>query len=154
MDVRVFVFVLDLVTAFFDALIDVRLAARLGLVAAPADGEKEDRLGAAVEVLMEPHLRRHEDASRPPFDALHGLAFLPHERIAVPPDDEHVNAGAMAMRLLVRTDAPERDVRFDRVVDHAKDGAFRAAAAVEAAGVGLTYTHFGDHCCADVFSLK
>src|ERR1043165_2543662 len=59
-------------------------------------------------------------------------------------DDEHVNAGAMAMRLLVRTDAPERDVRFDRVVDHAKDGAFRAAAAVEAAGVGLTYAHVGD----------
>src|SRR5262249_17807706 len=137
-DVGVFVLVLDLIAAFFDALIDVRFAAGLGLVAAPADGEKANRLGAAIEVLMEPHLRRHEDAARPPFDALHGPAFLPHERVAVTSDDEHMNAGSMAMRLLVRADAPQRDMRFDSVVHHAEYRALRAAAAVEAAGIRLT----------------
>src|SRR5262249_1895043 len=135
MDVRVFVLVLDLIAAFFDALVDVRLAAGLRLVAAPADGEKEDRLGAAVEMLMEPHLRRHENAAARPFDSFHALALLPHERIAMAADYQDVDAGAVAMRLLIGADAPKRHVRFDGVVDHAEDRALRAAAAVEAAGI-------------------
>src|SRR5438094_6255278 len=44
MDLWIFVFILDLIAALFDALVDVRLAACLRLVAAPTDGEKEDRL--------------------------------------------------------------------------------------------------------------
>src|SRR5215470_12035353 len=66
MDLGIFVFVLDLVATLFNALINIRLAACLWLIAAPTDGEKENRLGAAVEVLMEPHFRRHEYASRSP----------------------------------------------------------------------------------------
>src|SRR5262249_20836872 len=123
---------------------DVRLAARLRLVAAPTDGEEEYRLGTGVEMLMEPHFRRHEHASRTPIDALLGFALLPHERVAVSSDDQDMNAGTVTMRFLVRADTPERDVRFDRVVDHAKDRALGPAAAVEAAGIGLAHADVGD----------
>ena len=71
---RIFIVVLDLIAALFDALVNVRLAAGLRLVAAPADGEKKHRFGAAVEMLMEPHFRRHEHAARPPLDALQRLS--------------------------------------------------------------------------------
>src|SRR6266481_4892507 len=143
-DLGIFVFVLDLITALFHALVDVRLPACLRLIAAPADRQKEDRLCAAVEMLMEPHFRRHEHASRPPIDTLFGFAILPHERVTMSSDDQNVNAGSVTMRFFVRADAPERYVRFDRVVDHAKDRALGAAAAVEAAGIGLAHAHVGD----------
>src|SRR5262245_53712778 len=106
-DLGIFVFILDLIAPLFDTLVDIRLAAGLRLVAAPTDGKKEDRLGAAVEMLMEPHFRRHEHASRPPIDALFGFAFLPHERVAVSSDDQDMNAGPVTMRFLVRADTPE-----------------------------------------------
>src|SRR5262245_65475874 len=70
MDLGIFVFILDLIASLFDALVDVRLAARLRLVAAPTDGEEEYRLGTGVEMLMETNFRRQEHASRPPLDAL------------------------------------------------------------------------------------
>ena len=107
MDFGIFVFILDLIAALFDALVDISLAACLRLVAAPTDGEKEDRLGAAVEMLMEPHFWRHEHASRLPIDALFGFAFLPHERVAMSSNDQDVNAGSVTMRFFVSADAPE-----------------------------------------------
>src|SRR4029077_16222079 len=140
----IFVFILDLIAALFHALVDVRFAACLGLIAAPADGEEEDRLGAAVEMLMEPHFRRHEHASRPPLDAFFRFAFLPHERVTMSSDDQNVNAGSVTMRFFVRADAPELDRRFDRSLPRAKDRALSATAAVEAAGIGLAHAHVGD----------
>src|SRR5262245_50074212 len=107
MDLRIFVFILDLISHLFDTLVDIRLAAGLRLVAAPTDGEEKYRLGTGVEMLMEPHFRRHEHASRPPIDALFGFAFLPHERVAVSSDDQDMNAGPVTMRFLVRADTPE-----------------------------------------------
>src|SRR5262245_59750345 len=90
--------ILDLSAHLFDPLVDIRLAASLRLVAAPTDGEEEYPLGAGVEMLMEPHFRRDEHASRPPIDALFGFAFLPHERVAVSSDDQDMNAGPVTMR--------------------------------------------------------
>ena len=55
-----------------------------------------------------------------------------------------MNARAVPVRFLVGSDAPERHVGFDGLVDHAKYCALRAAAAVEAAGIGLAYAHVGD----------
>src|SRR4029077_18215030 len=143
-DLGIFVFILDLIAAFFHAFVDIRLAACLRLIAAPADGEKEDWLGAAVEMLMEPHFRRHEHASRPPLDAFFRFAFLPHERVTMSSDDQNVNAGSVTMRFFVRADAPELDRRFDRSLPRAKDRALSATAAVEAAGIGLAHAHVGD----------
>src|SRR5262245_55282734 len=107
MDLGIFVFILDLIAPLFDALVDIRLAARLRLVAAPTDGDEEYRLGTGVELLMEPQFRRHEHASRPPIDPLLGFALLPHERVAVSSDDQDMNAGPVTMRFLVRADTPE-----------------------------------------------
>src|SRR6185437_12883517 len=106
MNHRIFVFILDLIAAFLHALVDISLAAGFRFVTAPTNGEKEHRLGALVKMLMEPHLRRHKDAARTPLDSLHGLAFLPHQRVARAPDDQNVNARAMTMRLFVCADTP------------------------------------------------
>src|SRR5215510_5086381 len=100
-DLWMFVFIFDLITTLFHALVYIRLAAGLRLVAAPTDGEEEDRLGAAVEMLVEPHFRRHEHASRSPIDALFGFAFLPHERVAVSSDDQDMDARSVTMGFLV-----------------------------------------------------
>ena len=72
----------------------------LGLSLPQPMAEEEDRLGAAVEMLMEPHFRRHEHASRPPVNTLFGFAFLPHERVTVSSDNQNVNAGSVTMRFL------------------------------------------------------
>src|SRR5574342_161166 len=87
-DLWIFVFVLDLIAALLHALIHVSLAACFRLIAAPTDREEKHRLGAAVEMLMEPHLGRHKYAARPPLDPLHRLTFLPHERVARTADDQ------------------------------------------------------------------
>src|SRR6185295_11214367 len=107
MDSGILVFVLDLIAAFFNAPVNVSLAPRLGLVAAPTDGKKKNRIRAAVEMLMKPHLGRHEHTPRPPFDALHRFAFLPHERVAGAANNQHVNARAVTVRLLVSPHAPK-----------------------------------------------
>src|SRR5215475_11186946 len=110
MDLGIFVFILDLIAALFDAFVDICFASSFRLVATPTDGEKEDWLGAAVEMLMKPHFRRHEHAPRSPIDALFGFAFLPHERVAMPSDDQDMDARSVTMRFLICPDAPERDV--------------------------------------------
>src|SRR5215471_742785 len=134
-DFRILIFILDLITAFLYALVDIRLAAGFRLVAAPTDGEEKHRLGAAVEMLMKPHFRRHKYASRSPVDALFAFPFLPHERVTGAANDQDMNAGAMAMSLLIGADAPQGHMGLDGLVDHAKDGTLGAATAIETAGI-------------------
>ncbi len=95
-------------------------------------------------MLVKPHLRRHEHAARSPLDPFHRFTFLPHQRVTGAANDQDVNPRAVAVRFLVRADAPQRYVRLDRVVDHAKDSALRSAAPVKTARKHLAHAHVGD----------
>src|SRR5262245_50247656 len=79
MNLRVFLFILDLIAALFDALVNILLATGFRFVATPADREKEHRIVPGVEMLVKPHFRRHEYAAGLPIDPLDLLAFLPHQ---------------------------------------------------------------------------
>src|SRR5207249_11495146 len=107
----------------FGAHVNVLLAAGLGLVRTPADRQEEHLGGRRVEVLVEPHLGWHEHAAGTPIDPLDGLAFLPHERIAMALQDQHVNSWSMTMGLLVGADGPAGAMRAHRPVDHCERGA-------------------------------
>ena len=56
---------------------------------------------ADVEVLVEPAIRRHEDAALVPGDEDLVLALRPHDREALAGRDDDHDAGAVAVRLLV-----------------------------------------------------
>src|SRR5918995_133217 len=101
MNPGVFLVILDLVAALFNALIDILLATGFRLVATPADSEKQHRIFPGVEVLMKPHLRRHEYAAGLPIDSLDRLAFLPHQRIAVSFQDHNVDSRPVAVGLFL-----------------------------------------------------
>src|SRR6266571_9518812 len=106
MNAAILVLIQDSIPTLIGAHVEVLLAAGFGLVTAPAYGQEERRLRPDVEVLVEPHLRRHEHAARSPVDALDRLAFLPHQCVAVPAEDDDVDARSVAVGRLVRPDRP------------------------------------------------
>ena len=60
------------------------------------EGEVARRRGAGVEVLVEPHVRRHDQRADLPLVALRLLALRPHQRIALAGQDDDVRARAVA----------------------------------------------------------
>jgi hypothetical protein len=105
-DGRILLLVGDLIAALGHAGIHVSAAAVLWLLAALADGEEQDRVLARVEVLVEPHLRRDEHDAGAPVHPLDRLAGEPEEGEARTGEQQHVDAGAVAVPLLVDPDGP------------------------------------------------
>src|SRR2546426_9216224 len=76
------------------------------------------RFAADVEMLMKPALRRNEQTSRLPVVAFNILAFAPHHRETLTPENDDVGAGAVAMSFFVGTDRKLGDMCRHDVVGH------------------------------------
>ena len=62
-------------------------------------------------MLMEPLIRRHDDAAGLPVYTLHRLPVRPQNRVALPAEYDDVRAGTMLVPLLVSTNGELRDMR-------------------------------------------
>ena len=74
MNFWILVFVFDLTAALLDVYLDgffVGQSDKAVAPAIPAQGEVTSGIGAGVEMLVEPLVRRHDDTSRLPVDAHH-----------------------------------------------------------------------------------
>src|SRR4030095_5801567 len=115
MDARIFVFEFDLPAAVLDARVSPALAVlhphEAEFPAAPAQRQIARRLGAGIEMLMEPLIGRHHHAAGFPIDPLHVLAFGPEHRISLPSEDDYMGAGTMLVAFLVSADGELGDVR-------------------------------------------
>src|ERR1041385_8471736 len=83
--------------------------------AAPAKRQVTCRHRAGVEVLVEPLVRRHDDAPLPPVNAPHILSLGPEDRVALSAEDDDVRARAVAVTLLVSADREFGDVAAHRL---------------------------------------
>src|SRR6516165_22708 len=86
MDLRIFVLELNLAAAQFDARERAALAVlrthETKSPVVPAERQVAGRLCAGVEMLMEPSIRRNDDAPGLPIDPLHLLTFRPQYGVA------------------------------------------------------------------------
>src|SRR6476660_4282061 len=114
-DLRIFVFELDLPAALLDAGVRgafaVLHAPKTESPTAPAQGQITRRFGAGIQMLMEPLIRRHNNAAGFPIDALHRLPFRPQNRVALPREDNDVRTRTVPVPFLVGSDGKLRDVR-------------------------------------------
>src|SRR6185503_3962814 len=85
-------------------------------VASPGRSDIASGVAAAVEMLMEPAIRRDEQTALFPIDAylrfrlgIFGV-FLPHQGIAASVQHHHMRAGAVTMGFLIRAHFKLRDV--------------------------------------------
>src|SRR2546426_11703386 len=105
---RILVRILDLVPAFFRALVNalvVEVPRHLSLRAAPADGQVSSRPRPRVEGLVPPRPRRHEHRTRLPGNLVKCLVLVrPHQRVALTLQDDDMRAGAMTGGFLVCAD--------------------------------------------------
>jgi hypothetical protein len=127
---RVLVRVVDLVAA--KPLADPGLRHALGIADRDAlvlEGEIARRCGAGVEMLMEPHVRRHDHGADLPLVIARLVAFRPHQRIAFAGQDDHMGAGTVGVRLLVGTDRELRDVAVERALGEVEADVAAAGAA-------------------------
>src|SRR5207249_12229464 len=67
------------------------------------EGKIARRRGSAVEVLMEPHVRRHNQRAYFPIISLGCIALGPHQGEALAREDDDVRAGTVSMALLIGT---------------------------------------------------
>src|SRR2546425_10166756 len=102
---RILVRVLDLVPAFFRALVNalvVEVPRHLPLRAAPADGQVSSRRRPRVEVLVPPRPRRHEHRPRLPGNLVKWLVLVrPHQRVALTLQDDSIRPGPVTAGFLV-----------------------------------------------------
>src|SRR5512135_1322491 len=146
MNLRIFVLELDLPAAEFhagkgSALAVLRAHEAIAPVV-PAQGQIASRVGAGVEMLMKPLIRRHHHAARFPIDALRLFTLRPEHRIALPTENDHMGARTMLVALFIGAYREFGDMRahgvFRQVELHI--GAALAALAVvgelERMGVG------------------
>src|SRR5436309_1421235 len=90
-------------------------AARLRLLAPPADRQEEARIDAGVEMLVEPALAGHEHAAWSPVaaDRVVFVAARPHQRVASAPQHHDVDARAVALGgMAKKLDGPHSNVCF------------------------------------------
>src|SRR5438046_119584 len=103
-DLRIFVFELDLAAAELHARerasFAVLRAHELVAPVVPAKRQVARRRRAGIEMLMEPLIRRHHHAARPPIDALRRFTRGPENRIALTGENNDMRAGAVLMPFL------------------------------------------------------
>ena len=85
---------------------------------------------ARVEVLVVPHVGRHDHGADLPIVALGLIALRPHERIALAAQNDHMGAGTMGMALLVGADGELGDVAVHRALRHVEANMATARAAL------------------------
>ena len=128
---RVLVGVVDLVAAV--PLADpglrhaLRVADRDALV---LEGEIARRRRAGVEVLMQPHVRRHDHGADLPLVVARLVALRPHQRIAFAGEDDDMRARSVRVRLLVGADRELRDVAVERALGEVEADVAAAGAAL------------------------
>ena len=129
-DLGALVGVVDLVAA--EALGDPRLRHALRVADRHAFGlEREIARGrrAGIEVLVVPHVRRHDHRAFAPVVALRLAALWPHQAEAFAREHDDVRARPMGVRLLIGANRELRDVAIHRPLRHreARMPAARAA---------------------------
>jgi len=110
-DLRILVFVLDLIGTFADKMLSFAGPTRIGEHSRRVKREKADRPDARVEMFVKPHRRRHEHAPFMPVDAFPLFTYLPHERKSLAVEDDDVETGAVPVCLLVRARGPSGKVQ-------------------------------------------
>ena len=128
---RVLVGVVDLVAA--EPLADPGLRHALGVADRDAlvlEGEIARRRCAGVEVLVQPHVRRHDHGADLPLVVARLVALRPHQRIAFAGQDDHMCAGPVGVRLLVGADRELRDVAVERALGEVEADVAAAGAAL------------------------
>ena len=94
------------------------------------EGEIARRRRAGVEVLVQPHVRRHDHGADLPLVVARLVALRPHQRIALAGEDDDVGARPVRVRLLVGADRELGDMAVER-------GLGEVEADVAAAGAAL-----------------
>src|SRR3989338_8106810 len=145
-DGRVLITVFNLIAALFNVLVNfcdiAETLSHAEFDSAETRGQIAGRRRASVEMLVEPHLRRHEDAAILPVVTLNGLSFLPKKGEAFSFDDDDVEAGTVPVGLLISPDRKFGDVSCHRSVGHLQHDVAPAGAAFlpllkfEVAGIG------------------
>ena len=114
-DLRVFVFEFNLAAAELHAreraAFAVLRAHELVAPVVPAKRQVARRRRAGIEMLMEPLIRRHDHAARPPIDALRRFTRGPENRIALTGKNDDMRAGAVLVPFLVRAHGELGDMR-------------------------------------------
>ncbi len=80
-------------------------------------------------MLVEPHVRRHDQRTGAPFIATGLLILRPHQAVPRAGEDDDMGSGAMAMGLLVCSHREFRDVAVHRPARHGKSGMTASGAA-------------------------
>src|SRR5438309_7357977 len=88
------------------------------------------RVSADVEVLVEPAVRRDEDARLVPRDDHLVLPLRPHDGVALTSRNDDHNAGPMAMALFVRARREYRHVAPERRLSELDADAMAARSAL------------------------
>src|SRR5207248_10643690 len=113
-DLRILVLEFDLPAALLHtgvgAAFAVLHAHEAELPTAPAQRQIARRLGAGIQMLVEPLIRRHNDAAGFPIDSLHRLPIRPENRVALAAQYNDVRAGSVLMPFLVSTNGELRDM--------------------------------------------
>src|ERR1700738_858366 len=86
------------------------------------EGEITRRGGAAVEMLMKPHVRGNDQRADLPIIAARLIAFRPHRRIAPARENDDVGTRAVRVPLLVGADRKLRDVAVHGAFGHVEPG--------------------------------
>ena len=94
------------------------------------EGEITRRRRPAIEMLVIGRVRWHDQGARLPVVALGLFTFLPHQRIALAGQDDHMRTGAVGMAFLVGADRELRDMARHGTLRHIEADVAAAGAAL------------------------